>query len=160
MRLNRDKTRWDWKHYLPDPRHISDKWQSISPGSLHNSTTSRHSVSGVTGTSVKCWSLLLRYTVRNIWGQQEGTDKEKHKMEVPGSLCESKTNIMSHSNWCPISPWFCVCYNWPLVCIRVKGQMLMERTRVRENICKFQGQDKEEERFPFSHAASLIDFKS
>lgn len=87
MRLNRDKTRWDWKHYLPDPRHISDKWQSISPGSLHNSTTSRHSVSGVTGTSVKCWSLLLRYTVRNIWGQQEGTDKEKHKMEDPGSLC-------------------------------------------------------------------------
>lgn len=56
--------------HSPDPRHISDRWQSVSPGSLHKSTTSRHSVSGVTGTSVKCWSLLLRYTVRNIWNSR------------------------------------------------------------------------------------------
>lgn len=51
---------------LPDPLHISAKWQSTSPGSLQSSTTSRHTVSGVMGTSVKCWSLLLRYTVKNI----------------------------------------------------------------------------------------------
>lgn len=70
------------QHNLPDPRHISDRWQSISPGSLHNSTTSRHSVSGVTGTSVKCWSLLLRYTVRNIW-RWRGTYKDEHKTQDP-----------------------------------------------------------------------------
>lgn len=52
---------------IPEPHHTSAKWQSLSPGSLHRSTTSRHTVSGVTGTSVKCCSLLLRYTVRNIW---------------------------------------------------------------------------------------------
>lgn len=63
------------QNILPDPRHISDRWQSVSPGSLHNSTTSRHSVSGVMGTSVKCWSLLLRYTVRNIYGEQEMESK-------------------------------------------------------------------------------------
>lgn len=55
----------------PEPHHTSAKWQSLSPGSLHRSTTSLHTVSGVTGTSVKCCSLLLRYTVRNIWKQRE-----------------------------------------------------------------------------------------
>lgn len=67
---NQDGTAED----APEPHHTSARWQSLSPGSLHKSTTSLQMVSGVTGTSVKCCSLLLRYTVRNIWKQ-----KEKHK---------------------------------------------------------------------------------
>ena len=56
---------------IPEPHHTSARWQSLSPGSLQRSTTSLQTVSGVTGTSVKCCSLLLRYTVRNIWKQKE-----------------------------------------------------------------------------------------
>lgn len=51
----------------PEPLNISARQQSDSPGSLQSSTTSLHSVSGVMGTSLKCWLLLLRYTVRNIY---------------------------------------------------------------------------------------------
>lgn len=56
---------------VPEPHHTSARWHSLSPGSLHRSTTSLHIVSGVTGTSVKCCSLSLRYTVRNICQQTE-----------------------------------------------------------------------------------------
>lgn len=56
---------------VPEPHHTSARWHSLSPGSLHRSTTSLHIVSGVTGTSVKCCSLSLRYTVRNICQQRE-----------------------------------------------------------------------------------------
>lgn len=48
------------------PLHTSAKWQLPSPGSLQNSTTSRHVVSGVIGTSVKICSLLLKNTVNII----------------------------------------------------------------------------------------------
>lgn len=53
---------------LPLPRQTSAKWQPLSPGSLQNSTTSRHVVSGVMGTSVTACSPSLRYTVNIIWG--------------------------------------------------------------------------------------------
>lgn len=52
---------------LPLPRQTSAKWQPLSPGSLQNSTTSRHVVSGVMGTSVTACSPSLRYTVNIIW---------------------------------------------------------------------------------------------
>lgn len=52
---------------LPLPRHTSARWQPLSPGSLQNSTTSRHVVSGVMGTSVTACSPSLRYTVNIIW---------------------------------------------------------------------------------------------
>lgn len=55
---------------LPLPRHISARWQPLSPGSLQNSTTSRHDVSGVMGTSVSACSPSLRYTVRIIWKRE------------------------------------------------------------------------------------------
>lgn len=61
-------------------------------------------------------------------GTERGTDKDKHKIEDPAGLCESRVNIMSHCNWWLISLWFsvcvhvCVCYNWPLVCKRERGQ--------------------------------------
>lgn len=52
---------------LPLPRQTSARWQPLSPGSLQNSTTSRHVVSGVMGTSVTACSPSLRYTVNIIW---------------------------------------------------------------------------------------------
>lgn len=61
---------WVWSRcnrVLPLPRQTSARWQPLSPGSLQNSTTSRHVVSGVMGTSVAACSPSLRYTVNIIW---------------------------------------------------------------------------------------------
>lgn len=52
---------------LPLPLQTSAKWQPLSPGSLQNSTTSLHVVSGVMGTSVTACSPSLRYTVNIIY---------------------------------------------------------------------------------------------
>ncbi|TNN82678.1 hypothetical protein EYF80_007196 [Liparis tanakae] len=48
-----------FNHVLPLPLQTSARWQPLSPGSLQNSTTSRHVVSGVMGTSVKACSPSL-----------------------------------------------------------------------------------------------------
>ncbi len=51
----------------PFPCQTSARWQPLSPGSLQNSTTSRHVVSGVMGTSVSACSPSLKYTIKIIW---------------------------------------------------------------------------------------------
>lgn len=76
---------------LPAPHHTSARWHSLSPGSLHSSTTSLQVVSGVTGTSVKCCSLLLRYTVRNICKRQRQqhmvTLQHKGRLHLGATTC-------------------------------------------------------------------------
>lgn len=89
--------------FSPEPRHTSARWQLLSPGSLHRSTTSRHTVSGVMGTSVKCWSLLLRYTVRNIWKTPEDSNSLRgmHRIEVMISMkrTDMKVKIKGIGEW-------------------------------------------------------------
>lgn len=75
--------------HLPFPRHTSAKWQLPSPGSLQNSTTSRHVVSGVIGTSVRICSLLLRNTVNIICKRKDevrATTQSHHRKEIDLSI--------------------------------------------------------------------------
>ncbi len=77
---------------LPLPLQTSARWQPLSPGSLQNSTTSRHVVSGVMGTSVTACSPSLRYTVKIIWkrnkNSQEETDTGERRWSFHGHICE------------------------------------------------------------------------
>lgn len=72
---------------VPEPQRTSARWHSLSPGSLHRSTTSRHVVSGVTGTSVKCCSLSLRNTVRNICQERDSSCQRPFLSPEPPSKC-------------------------------------------------------------------------
>lgn len=87
------------------PLQTSARWQPLSPGSLQNSTTSRHVVSGVMGTSVAACSPSLRYTVSIIGiilaalaGQNQGCiGKLAHPLIFDGTTV--KTPLLSSGLW-------------------------------------------------------------
>lgn len=105
---------------VPEPQRTSARWHSLSPGSLHRSTTSRHVVSGVTGTSVKCCSLSLRNTVRNICQERDSScqrpflsPESPSKCVCAGSHPPPPTPVpptppAAHSLQSPWGPWHSV----------------------------------------------------
>ena len=96
---------------VPEPQRTSARWHSLSPGSLHRSTTSRHVVSGVTGTSVKCCSLSLRNTVRNICQERDSSCQRPFLSPESPSKCvcagshPPPTPPAAHSLQSPWGPW-------------------------------------------------------